>query len=252
MTETTSSIHTLLSTQTSNSNPQLDDSITPAASVISGKSGNILLSPQRGGTKHNSHQTSFVNILNLAKSSLEANGVVQPEAIVIEPPHIRERFRVAPSPYVDFAQSAQAISDLGFERATDVLSDFSKTLYPLYPCVDLSVARNHLAYVFIDSISHIQDDASGSDPISVSLAGLDILKAILGITMLVAGSENEPLALHLPRYLDWSCDRVLSGNGPEIHDVVMAMLLVRQSAKRPSSTNKIHHRASITFIVPSL
>jgi hypothetical protein len=238
--------------QTSNSNPQLDDSITTTTSVISGNSGNTILSPQYGGTRYSSHPTSFVNILNLAKSSLEANGVVQPEAIIIDLPHIRERFRVAPSPYADFAQSAQAISDLGFERATDVLSDFAKTLYPLYPCVDLSFARNHLAYVFIDSVSHIEDDAPGSDPISVSLAGLDILKAILGTTMLVTGSKNEPLALHLPRYLDWSCGRVITGNGPEIHDIVMAMLLVRQSAERPSSPNNSHLRAYITFIVPSL
>lgn len=218
--------------------------------AISSKTGSALLPSRPGGTKHASDPTSFVHTFHLAKSSLEAHGVVQPETNSAKPPDPRRRFRVVPSPYTDFAQSAEAVSDLGYERATDVLSDFVRMLYPLYPCVDLAVVQEHLNYVFIDSVSRIEDDTSISDPISISLAGLDILKAILGTTMLVNGSEIEPLALHLPRYLDWSCGKVVTGNGPEIHDAVMAMLLVSHCTKWFAPTKRDRCRASITSISP--
>jgi hypothetical protein len=218
--------------------------------AISSKAGSALLPSRPGGTKQVSDPTSFIHTFHLAKSSLEAHGVVQPETNPANPPDLRRRYRIVSSPYADFAQSAEAVSNLGYERATNVLSDFVGMLYPLYPCVDLAVVQEHLNYVFIDSITQIGDDTSISDPISISLAGLDILKAILGTTMLVNGSEIEPLALHLPRYLDWSCGNVVTGNGPELHDAVMAMLMVSHCTKWFSLTKRERYRASIPSISP--
>jgi hypothetical protein len=127
---------------------------------------------------------------------------------------------------LDLEQSAEPILELGFEKATNALSDFVAMFYPLYPCVDLSDVQDHLTYLFMVSADEIGDQNLLSKQTSITPTSIDIIKAVLGISMLMNGYGDTPLALHLPRYLDWSVENLVIGTSPEVHDVVMAMLMV--------------------------
>lgn len=183
------------------------------------------------------HQTSFAHAFNVARSLLESKGVLQPEtANAHNHKSLLSRFRMSSSS-PDLDQAAEPILDLGFERARCALSDFVRMIYPLYPCVDLSTTQKHLTYLFIDSTQEMPNQDDHSEQNLITMTSIEILKAVLGIAMLANGNEDAPLALHLPRYLDWSAESLIAGIGPEVDDIVMGMLMV-------SSPTKIRHGSS--------
>ena len=232
----------------SESSPTADDGAAPRASV---NSSSLLLheptrlsppSSQTNGSLNTSFQTSgvhanddmplavrrssFVHTFNLAKSCLEANGIVGPaEQNLFGGSNTGACLALERPLASDFDEYVGSILDLGYDRAKRLFSTFAGTMHPIYPCVDLSAAEWLLDALFRGSAGKRTNETSQPPPIS--LTKIDILKALLGLTLLVEGDGASPLALHLQRYIDWTVEKLIIGRGPDIDDIVMATLMVR-------------------------
>lgn len=114
----------------------------------------------------------------------------------------------------DVEHSARPILDLGYDKAHKVLTDFAETIYPLYPCVEMAAVSKHLTLVFLSTAEQgayqIADyEACGFEPLS--LMDMDILKAVLGISLLINYDDKSPLARRIFFCLDRSLDRFVMG-----------------------------------------
>lgn len=202
---------------------------SPSSSQTNGSLNASLQSPgahTNNGIPFPVRRSSFAHTFNLAKSCLEANGVVEPaEQNVQEGSNTAARVAIEQPLASDFHHYAEPILHLGYDRARQIFSTFSRTIHPIYPCVDLSAAGWLLDALFGSSTEKKINETSQPPP--VSLTRIDILKALLGLTLLVEGDDTSPLALHLQRYIDWTVEKLVMGRGPDIDDIVMATLMVR-------------------------
>jgi hypothetical protein len=175
-------------------------------------------------------KTHFAHVFNMARKSLFAKGVLSSaEDNAENASSLSSRLRRAHLP-PDFESSIEPILDLGHEKASRILSEYADTIHPVWPCVELATIRKHLDYVFLCSeATSAQGDIS--EQISISTTSIDILKAVLGISMLVNNEGTSTLGRHLPRHLDWSVERLVAGADPEIDDIVMAVLLVSSRSR---------------------
>ncbi|KAF4434144.1 hypothetical protein FACUT_7996 [Fusarium acutatum] len=215
--------------------PPTEDGATPHVSATSGSTvlneaarqpaqtsnnlGASLQSPAATDRSPAARRSSFVETFSLARSCLEANGIVD---------EVEKDVQSSPSkPCLTLEQCLAYASDdclesvlaLSYERARHLFINFAETIYPIYPCVDLQSTEVVLDAVFERSADH------PSQPASITLTKIDVLKAILGLTLLIEDDNTSPLARHLQRYVDWSVEKVIMGGGPDIDDVTMATLM---------------------------
>ncbi|KAH7231595.1 uncharacterized protein BKA55DRAFT_667378 [Fusarium redolens] len=153
--------------------------------------------PVSDGKSPAARRSSFVDTFNLAKSCLEANGIVRPaEKDDVQGPNRAQSLVLEKPLAFMFEDCAESILELEYDRARRLFSTFVDTIYPIYPC---------------------------SPPISVTK--VDILKALLGLTLLVEDDTTSPLARHLQRHVDWTVEKLVTGTGPDMDDIVMATLM---------------------------
>jgi hypothetical protein len=216
--------------------PPTDDAVTPHISATSGITalkeasrqpvktsrslGASLQSPAPTEKSPTARRSSFVDTFSLARSCLQANGIVDEveedvQGSTSKPGLTLEEFLASASD-----DCLDSVLELGYDRARHLFITFAETIFPIYPCVDLHSAEMVLDTVFGRSASHT------SQPASMTLTNIDILKALLGLTLLIEEDSTSPLARHLQRYVDWSVEKVLMGRGPTIDDVAMATLMV--------------------------
>ena len=174
-----------------------------------------------------SSPTNFKHTLKVARASLEAEGVVQPETqqsrrTLAKQPRLMGIY----SPVGDFEYAARPVLDLGYDKACKAVSDFAETIYPLYPCVEMSAVSRHLTLVFLSSAEQGANSPTDYEADTLSLMDMDILKAVLGISLLINYNDGSPLARHLSRYLDWSMEKFLMRRSSQPYDIVIVMLLV--------------------------
>ncbi|RBA13510.1 hypothetical protein FPRO05_02303 [Fusarium proliferatum] len=218
--------------------PSTEDGATPRVSVTSGTTalkeashvppqisnnlGTSLQSPAATDRSPTARRSSFVETFSLARSCLEANGIVD---------EAEKDVQSSPSkPCLTLEQCLASASDdclesvlnLGYERARYLFIKFAESIYPIYPCVDLQSTEQVLDVVFGRSESHT------SQPASITLTKIDILKALLGLTLLIEDDRTSPLARYLQRYVDWSVEKIIIGKDPDIDDVTMAALMRRE------------------------
>ncbi|KAG7417432.1 putative transcriptional regulatory protein [Fusarium oxysporum f. sp. rapae] len=215
--------------------PSTDDGATPRISATSGSTtlneaarqpaqtsnslSASLQSPAATERSPTARRSSFVNTFSLARSCLEANGIVDQ----VE----KDAQGSTSKPHLTLEQSLASANDdcwdsvleLGYDKARHLFITFAETIYPIYPCVDLHSTEQVLDMVFGRSASHT------TQVLSVNLTKVDILKALLGLTLLVEDDSKSPLARHLQRYVDWSVEKVIIGRGLDTDDVAMATLM---------------------------
>ncbi|KAI7760687.1 hypothetical protein LZL87_007899 [Fusarium oxysporum] len=215
--------------------PSTDDGATPRISATSGSTtlneaarqpaqtsnslSASLQSPAATERSPTARRSSFVNTFSLARSCLEANGIVDQ----VE----KDAQGSTNKPHLTLEQSLASANDdcwdsvleLGYDKARHLFITFAETIYPIYPCVDLHSTEQVLDMVFGRSASHT------TQVLSVNLTKVDILKALLGLTLLVEDDSKSPLARHLQRYVDWSVEKVIIGRGLDTDDVAMATLM---------------------------
>ncbi|EWG47577.1 hypothetical protein FVEG_07645 [Fusarium verticillioides 7600] len=215
--------------------PSTDDAVTPHISATSGITilkeaprqpvktsrslGTSLQSPAPTEKSPTARRSSFVDTFSLARSCLQANGIVDEVEEDVQGSMSKPGLTLEECLASSSNDCLDSVLDLGYDRARHLFITFAKTIFPIYPCVDLHSAEMVLNTVFGRSASHT------SQPASMTLTKIDILKALLGLTLLIEEDSTSPLARHLQRYVDWSVEKVLMGRGPTIDDVAMATLM---------------------------
>ncbi|PNP78507.1 hypothetical protein FNYG_08137 [Fusarium nygamai] len=216
--------------------PSTDDAVTPRISATSGITtlneaarqpvqtsrslGASLQSPAPTEKSPTARRSSFVDTFSLARSCLEANGIVDEVEEDVQGSTSKPGLTLEQSLASASDDCLESILDLGYDRARHLFITFAETIYPIYLCVNLQSAEAVLDAVFGRSASHT------SEPASMILTKIDVLKALLGLTLLIEDDRTSPLARHLQRYIDWSVEKALMGRGPTIDDVSMAALMV--------------------------
>ena len=217
--------------------PSTEDGATPRISVTSGgatsseasrlpaRTSNSLSaslqSPAATDRSPTARRSSFVDTFSLARSCLETNGIVDQVEKDVQGPTSKPCLTLEQSLASASDDCLESILELGYDKARQLFITFAQTIYPVYPCVDLHSAEPVLDAVFGRSAHHTTQLPS------VNLTKVDILKTLLGLTLLVENDSTSPLARHLQRYVDWSVEKLVMGKGPDTEDVVMATLMVR-------------------------
>ncbi|KAF4337271.1 glutathione S-transferase [Fusarium beomiforme] len=180
--------------------------------------------PVSDGKSPAARRSSFVDTFKLAKSCLEANGIVRPaEKDDVQGPN-RTQSLVLEKPLAFMLEDcAESILELEYDRARRLFSTFVDTIYPIYPCVDLDSVGWLLDALFGRATREGNNQTLQSPPINVTK--VDILKALLGLTLLVEDDTTSPLARHLQRHVDWTVEKLVTGTGPDTDDIVMATLM---------------------------
>ncbi|KAG5753026.1 hypothetical protein H9Q70_004331 [Fusarium xylarioides] len=217
--------------------PSTEEGATPRISVTSGVAtsseasrlpaqtsnnlGASLQSPAATDKSPTARRSSFVETFSLARSCLEANGIVNGVEEDVQAPTNKPCLTLEQTLASASDDCLESVLDLGYDRARQLFITFAETIYPIYPCVDLHSTELVLDAVFGRSAGHT------SQPTSITLTKVDILRALLGLTLLIEDDRTSPLARHLQRYVDWSVEKFIMGKGPNIDDVTMAALMVR-------------------------
>ncbi|KAL7765137.1 hypothetical protein ACKLNR_003053 [Fusarium oxysporum f. sp. zingiberi] len=215
--------------------PSTEDGATPRISVTSGgatsseasrlpaRTSNSLSvslqSPAATERSPTARRSSFVDTFSLARSCLETNGIVDQVEKDVQGPTSKPCLTLEQSLASASDDCLESILELGYDKARQLFITFAETIYPVYPCVDLHSTEPVLDAVLGRSAHHTTQLPS------VNLTKVDILKALLGLTLLVENDSTSPLASHLQRYVDWSVEKLVMGKGPDTEDVVMATLM---------------------------
>ncbi|CCT71982.1 uncharacterized protein FFUJ_14024 [Fusarium fujikuroi IMI 58289] len=215
--------------------PSTEDGATPRMSATSGTAalnetphvpaqtgnnlGASLQSPAATDRSPTARRSSFVETFSLARSCLEANGIVDEAEKDVQSSPSKPCLTLEQCLASASEDCLESVLDLGYERARQVFIKFAESIYPIYPCVDIQSTEQVLDAVFRRSAGLT------SPPASTTLTKIDILKALLGLTLLIEDDMTSPLARHLQRYVDWSVEKVVMGRDPTIDDVTMAALM---------------------------
>ncbi|KAF5585024.1 uncharacterized protein FSUBG_12595 [Fusarium subglutinans] len=226
--------------------PATEDGTTPRISVADGgvtlnetarqpaqtsiNPGASLQSPANTERSPTARRSSFVDTFSLARSCLEANGIVDQVEKQVQGSTSKPCLTLEQTLASAGDDCLKPILELGYEKARNLFITFAETIYPIYPCVDLHSTELVLDAVFGRSASHT------SQPTSINLTKIDVLKTLLGLTLLIEDDSVSPLARHLQRYVDWSVEKALMSRGPTIGDVVMATLMAWRLVSLASRT----------------
>ena len=196
------------------------------------RSSRSLTSARSHRPKGLANPVSFVNTLNIAKTVLEANGVISLPSEIDEDCEVNEPIidqdHICPV-LSEVVQSSQPILRLGYDRTMELLAVFESEINIAYPCVVFEAVKKNLDQLFnTASASSSNQNTSHKDNYhELTLIDVDILKAIMAISLLNQGEDENTLAADLEDHLTWSVATHMSLERPEIGDVIMAVLLVQ-------------------------
>lgn len=178
---------------------------------------------------NNSDPISFVDSLDQARRILEQRGIItaptaasqaDPVQSAPEEPGLPDE---NPSAALEVARP---VLELGHENALAHLTAFRDHLFPVYPCIDLSIAKKNIDSLFRTSLLSFAD---GAQDLGVDLIDIEATKAVLAIGMLIQGDSASPLSSSLESHLIWNADNIMRRDQAQIEDVIMGALLVSPS-----------------------
>lgn len=178
----------------------------------------------------NSEPITFVDSLDQARRILEQRGIITlpttngpadaDQSAPAEPALPDENPSAA-------LEVARPVLELGHENALAHLAAFRDHLFPLYPCIDLSLAKNTIDSLFRTSMLSFADSVQD---LGVDLIDIEATKAVLAIGMLMKGDADSPLSSSLESHLIWNADNIIRRDQAQIEDVIMGALLVSASS----------------------
>jgi hypothetical protein len=118
-------------------------------------------------------------------------------------------------------QTAQPVLELGHDKTTQLVTTFINEIYPIYPCISLTLAQDLVNTVF-SLLNRIPYDGT----YNLEVIDVEIMKSVLAIALLVRQETQHPLAADLEGQLLWSVDACYDQEHPQIEDIIMATLLV--------------------------
>ncbi|KAH8771718.1 hypothetical protein F5883DRAFT_713106 [Diaporthe sp. PMI_573] len=173
----------------------------------------------------NSESITFVDSLDQARRILEQRGIItapnaanhaEPVQPAPEEPSLPDE---NPSAALEVARP---VLELGYENALAHLAAFRDHLFPVYPCIDLSIAKKNIDSLFRTSLLSFADAAQD---LGVDLIDIEATKAVLAIGMLIEGDDTSPLSSSLESRLIWNADNIMRRDQAQIEDVIMGALL---------------------------
>lgn len=179
-----------------------------------------------------SEPITFVDSLDQARRILEQRGILtaptttaqaDPDQPAPAEPALHDE---NPSAALEVARP---VLELGHENALAHLAAFRDHLFPIYPCIDLAIAKDNIDSLFRTSLLSFAD---GAQDLGVDLIDIEATKAVLAIGMLIKGNADSPLSSSLETHLIWNADSTIRRDQAQIEDVIMGALLV--SAPRPA------------------
>ncbi|PCG89350.1 Transcription factor [Penicillium occitanis (nom. inval.)] len=180
--------------------------------------------PVSDGKSPPARRSSFVDTFNLAKSCLEANGIVRSaEKDDVQGPNRAQSLVLEKPLAFMFEDCAESILELGYDRARRLFSTFAETIYPIYPCIDLDSTGWLLDALFGRTAREGNNHTSQCPPINVTK--IDIIKALLGLTLLMEDDTTSPLGRHIQRHVYWTVEKLITGTSPDTDDIIMATLM---------------------------
>lgn len=182
----------------------------------------------------NSDPITFVDSLDQARRILEQRGIITvptttsladaDQPAPVEPPLPDDNPSAA-------LEVARPVLELGHENALAHLAAFRDHLFPLYPCIDLTLAKDNIDSLFRTSLLSFAD---GVQDLGVDLIDIEATKAVLAIGMLIKGNSDSPLSSSLEAHLIWNADNIIRRDHAQIEDVIMGALLVSAPLSRLS------------------
>ncbi|KAK2609985.1 hypothetical protein N8I77_003449 [Diaporthe amygdali] len=173
----------------------------------------------------NTSPVTFVDSLDQARRILEQRGVITVPATNshAEP----DQSDVADTAFPDENPSAalevaRPVLEIGHENALSHLASFRDQLFPVYPCIDLALAKKNIDSLFRTSLLSFAD---GAQDLGVDLIDIEATKAVLAIGMLIKGDTDSPLSSNLEAHLIWNADNIMKRDHAQIEDVIMGALL---------------------------
>lgn len=179
-----------------------------------------------------SEPISFVDSLDQARRILEQRGIITvPTATTssqadADPPAPVEPALPDENPSAAL-EVARPVLELGHENALAHLAAFRDHLFPLYPCIDLALAKDNIDSLFRTSLLSF---AGGVQDLGVDLIDIEATKAVMAIGMLIKGNADSPLSSSLESHLIWNADNIIRRDHAQIEDVIMGALLVSASS----------------------
>lgn len=169
------------------------------------------------------YPTNFVDSLNLARSVLEERGILSTsDCNQDHQPTITDSSQPTDATIV-VLQSARPVLDVGHEKVRQYITSFIREVYPIYPCIDAELAIKEVDALFAMASPAAQHRIG---EIEVDLIDVDIMKAVLAISMLTQGNDQCSLSSDLEGQLLWSVDGSINQERPQIEDITVATLLV--------------------------
>jgi hypothetical protein len=175
---------------------------------------------------NNSDPITFVDSLDQARRILEQRGIIAasttanqsvPAQSSPEEPSLPDE---NPSAALEVGRP---VLELGHENALAHLAAFRDYLFPVYPCIDFTIAKKNIDSLFRTSLLSFAD---GVQDLGVDLIDIEATKAVLAIGMLIKGDATSPLSSSLESHLIWNADKIMRRDQAHIEDVIMGTLLV--------------------------
>lgn len=179
----------------------------------------------------NSEPITFVDSLDQARRILEQRGIIT--LPTTSGPADADQLAPSTEPALPdenpsaALEVARPVLELGHENALAHLAAFRDHLFPLYPCIDLSLAKNNIDSLFRTSMLSFADSVQD---LGVDLIDIEATKAVLAIGMLMKGDADSPLSSSLESHLIWNADNIIRRDQAQIEDVIMGALLVSASS----------------------
>lgn len=178
----------------------------------------------------NTDPITFVDSLDQARRILEQRGIitVPPATSQADPDQQAPADLGLPDDNPSAAlEVARPVLELGHENALAHLAAFRDHMFPVYPCIDLALAKDNIDSLFRTSLLSFAD---GAQDLGVDLIDIEATKAVLAIGMLIKGDSDSPLSSSLEAHLIWNADNILRRDQAQIEDVIMGALLVSASS----------------------
>lgn len=123
-------------------------------------------------------------------------------------------------------QAARPVLDLGYTKVLQYLTTFQNEVYPMYPCIDLNMARNKIDALF--ALPSFSGTGAPQDvDLDLDLIDVELTKVTLAISKLVESDGENSSSSDLDAQLTWNMDVNFQQETVQIEDIMMATLMVR-------------------------
>ncbi|KAF2424442.1 hypothetical protein EJ08DRAFT_417124 [Tothia fuscella] len=165
----------------------------------------------------------FVHTLDLARSRLEAIGLVPSRSDIPKEGPAEQTGSAGPAPH-EIMFTARSILALGRRRIDQLVAVYETEVHPMHPCIDMEVFQAKLSQLLNMSYSYPLQEELRSE--TLEYIDIEICKAVLGIGQNLEIPSQSDVEPNLFDQIIWSPDALLSKETADIEDLILAVLQI--------------------------